>query len=189
VTIGTAVATLVIGFSESANYAVVDGLRRVPEFLGVLQTTQGVGAIIGGLTATAVMRRFGEIRVAAAGVAAFALGPLLMTMAYLPAVLVGKVLCGIGLPWMAIAILTLFQRMSPNHLQGRVFTALEVLTSTPQILSIGVGAALIANFDYRWVLGVEGVILLLSGWVLLGLTRHAPSDSLEDAPVEEPSSS
>ncbi|GGO21524.1 MFS transporter [Micromonospora parathelypteridis] len=171
VTIGTAVATLVIGFSDSANYAVVDGLRQVPEFLGVLQMVQGVGAIVGGLTATWVMRRFGEIKVAAAGVAFFALGPLFMTIAFLPAALAGKVLCGIGLPWMAIAILTLFQRVSPNHLQGRVFSALEVLTSAPHIMSIGVGAALIASFDYRLVLGAEGLVLLLSGWVLFGLAR------------------
>jgi MFS family permease len=169
VTIGTAVATLVIGFGDSANYAVVDGLRHVPEFLGVLQTAQGVGAIVGGLTATMVMRRFGEIRVAAAGVAVFALGPLLMTIQQLPVALAGKVMSGVGLPWMAIAILTLFQRVSPNHLQGRVFTALEVLTSAPHTVSIGVGAALITSFDYRLVLAVEGVALVLSAWVLLAV--------------------
>ncbi|MBF5033672.1 MFS transporter [Micromonospora sp. ANENR4] len=184
VTIGTAVATLVIGFSESANYAVVDGLRQLPEFLGVLQMVQGVGAIIGGLTATWVMRRFGEIKVAAAGIAVFALGPLFMTIAFLPAAIAGKLLGGVGLPWMAIAILTLFQRVSPNHLQGRVFTALEVLTSAPNLMSIGVGAALIAAFDYRLVLGAEGLVLLLSGWVLIGLARSG--DTLAAPPADEP---
>jgi hypothetical protein len=84
----------------------------------------------------------------------------------------------IGLPWTAIAILTLFQRLSPHHLQGRVFTALEVLTSAPQVLSIGVGAALITTFDYRFVLAAEGLVLLLSAGVLVGLAR-SPGEATE----------
>jgi MFS family permease len=171
VTLGAAVATLVIGFSESAGYAVVEGLHRVPEFLGVLQTVQGAGAIAGGLTATLVIRRIGEVRVTALGVAVYAMSPLLCTIPWLPAVLAGRVFSGVGLPWITIAALTLFQRRTPNHLQGRVYTALEVMVSTPQTVSIGVGAALIAAFDYRLVLGAEAAVLLVSALVLALVAR------------------
>jgi hypothetical protein len=81
-------------------------------------------------------------------------------------VLAGKACAGVGLPWITIAVLTLFQRRSPLHLQGRVFTALEVLVTTPQTVSIGVGAALVAALDYRWVLGAEAAVLLLSAAIL-----------------------
>jgi MFS family permease len=187
VTIGAAVATLVIGFSESAGYAVVEGLHRVPEFLGVLQTVQGVGAIAGGLTATLVIRRLGEVRVTALGVAVYALSPLLCTVPWLPAVMTGRIFSGIGLPWITIAALTLFQRRTPNNLQGRVYTALEVMVSTPQTVSIGVGAALIASFDYRLVLGAEGAVLLVSSLMLAVVARGTASGTASATASGKPS--
>jgi len=190
VTIGAAVTTLVIGFGESAIYAVVDGLHKVPEFLGVLQTTQGIGAILGGLTATLVIRRFGEVAVAATGTAVFAVAPLLQTVPSLPLVMVAKVFAGVGLPWITIALLTLFQRLSPSHLQGRVFTALEMLVTTPQTISIGLGAALVAALDYRLVLGLEGAVLVLAAVILAAVPSPpavpAPSALPEPAVVSEP---
>ncbi|MGW5669112.1 MFS transporter, partial [Micromonospora sp. NPDC003776] len=67
VVLATTVLALVLGFAESTGYAVVDrGLHRSPEFLGVLQAAQGLGAVLGGVGSAAAVRRFGEVRVAAA---------------------------------------------------------------------------------------------------------------------------
>ena len=65
------VTVLVVGFSESAIFAVTDAFGRPVEFIGVLLTVQGVGAIAGGLTASRIVRRCGE-----AGTLAVSLGLL-----------------------------------------------------------------------------------------------------------------
>ena len=61
-TIATAIGFLVIGINESALFAVVgEGLHRPPEFVGVLASTQGVGAIGGGLLAARLIGSVGEL--------------------------------------------------------------------------------------------------------------------------------
>ena len=65
------ITVLVVGFSESAIFAVTDAFGRPVEFIGVLLTVQGVGAIAGGLTASRIVRRCGE-----AGTLAVSLGLL-----------------------------------------------------------------------------------------------------------------
>ncbi|MQA78482.1 MAG: hypothetical protein GEV10_08385 [Streptosporangiales bacterium] len=115
------VALLVIGFCETLIFAVVDdGLHRSPSFLGVLMAAQGVGAIVEGTTAAAVIRRVGEQRAAAFGFLLFALGDVFLVSGNLPAVLGGLVVA--GLPWLLVALYTLIQRRTPNHLMGRVGT-------------------------------------------------------------------
>ena len=71
----TGVCLLVVGFAETLIFAVVDsGLHRQPSFLGVLESMQGVGAILGGVTAAAALRRVGDVRLVGIGMALFALG-------------------------------------------------------------------------------------------------------------------
>ena len=54
-------AVLGLGFSETTVFAVADrGLHEPPAFGGVLVALQGLGAVIGGLTAAALTRRLGE---------------------------------------------------------------------------------------------------------------------------------
>jgi hypothetical protein len=60
-------------------------------------------------------------------------------------VLAGKILFGLGLPWMVIGAFTLLQRVTPPHLQGRRFAAAELSIAAPQIASIAVGAGLVAG--------------------------------------------
>ena len=57
----------VIGLVETAAFAVVAALGRPPAFLGVLVSAQGIGAVLAGLSAPRVMRRFGESRLAGGG--------------------------------------------------------------------------------------------------------------------------
>ncbi|MFU8873660.1 MFS transporter [Micromonospora sp. SL4-19] len=185
VALATAVLALVLGFSESTAYAVVDrGLHRDPEFLGVLQAAQGLGAVLGGLASAAAVRRFGEVRVAAAAFLAWAAGAALAAAPLLGPVLVGRVSSGAGLTVMAIALLTLLQRSAPERLQGRVYAGFELTTTVPQTASIALGAYLIGVIDYRAVLLTQAAVVVSAALLLLRADRLAPPPSVPS--VHEP---
>lgn len=172
VALACTVLALVLGFAESTGYAVVDrGLHRAPEFLGVLQAAQGIGAVLGGLLSTVAIRRFGEIRVAAAAFLAWSAGAVLAAVPTLGVVLAGRVSSGLGLTVMAIALLTVLQRGAPDRLQGRVYTAFEVTTTVPQTASIGLGAYLVGVLDYRAVLLTEAAVVAVAAVLLLRADR------------------
>ena len=175
VVVATVVLALVLGFSESTGYAVVErGLGRAPEFLGVLQTAQGAGAVVGGLGSARAVRRYGEVRVAAVAFLCWAMGAALAATPALGVVLAGRVSSGAGLTIMAIALLTLLQRSAPDRLQGRVYAGFEVATTVPQTASIGLGAYLIGVLDYRAVLLTEAAVVVLAALLLHRAGRFAP---------------
>jgi MFS family permease len=167
-----AVALVVIGFVETAIFAVVDqGLHRDPAFLGVLETFQGLGAIAGGLTAARAMRRFGEGRVAGVGMALFAVGTGLLITGSLGAAFAGLAVAGVGLAWVVVAFVTALQRMTPIHLQGRVSGTAGMTIGVPQTFSIALGAVLITVVDWRLLLGIMAAVTFACGVYLL--TRQA----------------
>jgi MFS family permease len=175
-TIACAAALLFIGFSETLTFEVVDvGLGRDAAFVGVLLAVQGVGAIGGAACAAPLVRRAGEGRAAAFGLLVFSLGTSLQTSGSLLVVLAGLVLFGIGVPVVLVALFTLLQRSTPAPLQGRVYSAVEVLVGVPQMVSIAAGALLVTLVDYRLLLLVEAAVVAGAGaWLL---TRAAQSVS------------
>ena len=186
ITVATVVCTLVLGFTESTIWAVIGtGLHRPATFVGVTQLAQGCGAIVGGLVTAAVIRRLGEVRVVALGIAMFGAGQGLLAAPLLPVALGGLVVCGAGLPLLIIAVLTLLQRAAPGRLQGRVYTAFEVVTSGPQTASVAAGAWLVGVLDYRLVLGVTGLVCLVSALLMLRARGAAATLApvTEDRPV------
>ena len=81
--------------------------------------------------------------------------------------LAGKILFGVGIPVIVVALYTLLQRTTPGPLQGRTYSAIEVLVGTPQTLSIALGAAAVAVVDYRLLLLVEAAVVAAAGaWLL-----------------------
>lgn len=163
-----AVALVVIGFVETAMFAVVDqGLGRDPAFLGVLETFQGVGAIAGGLTVARAMRHFGEGRVAGVGMALFAVGTALLVAGSLVVAFAGFAVAGVGLAWVVVAFVTALQRMTPLHLQGRVSGTAGMAFGVPQTFSIALGAILITVVDWRLLLGLMAVVTFACGAYLL----------------------
>ena len=179
----TGAALFVVGFSETIIFAVIDqGLHRPPSFLGVLSSLQGVGAIAGGLTAVRGLRRLGDVRLAGIGMAGFAAGDLTFMSSSLPLIAVGTIVAGFGVSWLIVGLMTALQVRTPLRLQGRVSSAADVLISTPQTISIAVGAALIAVVDYRVLVVVEAVAVALCGLYLLTRPRLA-DDVVEDEPV------
>jgi predicted MFS family arabinose efflux permease len=168
VTLASAAALLVIGFSETLTFEVAgSGLHRDPSFVGVLIAVQGVGAVIGAACAAALVRRIGEGDVAAVGMLVFSLGVTLLTSSSLTLVLPGIALFGFGIPLIVVALFTLLQRLTPGPLQGRTFSAVEVLVNTPQTVSIALGAVLVSLVDYHLLLVLEAAVVAAAGaWLL-----------------------
>jgi MFS family permease len=179
------VALLVVGFSETLVYQIVDvGLHRPPTFLGVLLSIQGVGAICGGLTAGRVMRRLGDGRLVGAGLIVAAVGGLLVTVQNLAFVALGTAVFGVAVPWVVVGYVTAIQLRTPPILQGRVSSAAEGIVVAPQTVSIAAGAALSTVFDYRILYVVMAVVFVGSGAALF-IGRLPEATALADAQAAE----
>lgn len=172
----TAAVLMVLGIVEVAVFALIDeGLRRPPEFLGVLSTVEGVGAIGGGLVAAAVIARLGEVRMAAIALVGFGLAVGLDATATLPIVLPASVAAGVFVAFYFVAYQTLLQRRTSVELQGRVFTASEAITTLPYSLSIGLGAILIDIVDFRLLYFATAVACAIGGGLLYRVSaEHVP---------------
>ncbi|HLN07227.1 MAG TPA: MFS transporter [Acidimicrobiales bacterium] len=182
------ITLLVVGFSESICFAVVsDGLHRPPTFLGVVIAVQGVGAILGGPTAAPLARRIGEGPLMGLGLILVAAGAGLFAIPALAGVMPGAILFGVGIPWIVVGAYTMLQRLTPLELQGRVSAAADTVLSTPQVLSIAVGAWLIGIVNYRILLAVmSGTVLVAAAYLLSRKEQWVKLPSLAAELVVEP---
>lgn len=164
VTTAAVCAVLGFGFSETTIFAVVgQGLHRAAAFVGVLISLQGTGAVSGGLTAASLVRRIGERWLIATGLLVMGVASLLEIPPSLGSVLPGVVLFGLSLPWVIVGLTTLIQRSTPSELQGRVYAAADAVITTPQTISIAVGAVLVGIAGYQVLLGVMAACNALAG--------------------------
>lgn len=171
-TVGCAFFMLAAGLGESVRWAVVsEGLHRGPSFIAVYQVALGLGAVAGGLASSRFMESVGEVRAMALGFSFFTCGIALQAAGALLPVLVGAGLTGAAAPLAVVAALTLLQRATPGNLQGRVYSSFELLTTLPQIASIGVGSALVGILDYRVLLAAMVVVGLCSVLLTEGFPR------------------
>jgi MFS family permease len=176
------IAVSVLGFFETVPFAVVgQGLHRSPEFLGVLVSLQGVGALAGGVLAAPVMRRTSERALIAGGLAMCAAGSLLLITAWLPLVLVAGAALGVCLVWVNVGAVTLIQRRTPGALLGRVDAALEFAIVVPQAASIALGAALIAVVNYRILLLAMAAVIAFSAGYLARRPEQDDDQAVADA--------
>jgi MFS family permease len=165
----------VVGFLEPAIFALVDqGLRRRPEFVGVLAAVQGAGSIVGGLIAGRALSRIRELAVLGLGAIVTGVGLAPLAIARVPVVLGGVVAVGMGVAALNVGYFTILQRRTSVRLQGRVFAASEALLNIPYAGSIGLGAALVGVIGFRAMYLVNAVVLSACGLALL-LSKVGPS--------------
>jgi MFS family permease len=170
-----AAALLVVGFAETAIFAVLQkGIHRPPAFLGVLSAAQGVGAIAGALVAAKLIRSAGDARTVAIGILLFGFGDAFFLVPNVAAVMIGIVIAGAGLSFAVVGFGTAIQLRTPGELQGRVYSAADTVVGTPQTVSIGLGAAIVALVDYRVSIAAMAVVCALCGGYLAAV--GAPDD-------------
>ncbi|MEY9935629.1 MFS family permease [Catenulispora sp. GP43] len=185
-TAAAVLCVLAFGLSESVLFAIVDqGLHRKPTFVGVIESFQGLGAIAAGLLAGPLMRRLGESRLIALGMAAAGLGFAACCLPSVAAAGLGVMLVGVSLPWIIAGLMTLFQRTTPPEVMGRTSAALDMMISLPQTTAIAVGAALVAVVDFRVLLGAMTALMGMGSLYLLTRTTTVPEPARTD-PVSAP---
>jgi MFS family permease len=173
VVLGVAAALLVVGFSETLIFAVIAALGQKPSFFGVFATIQGIGSIAGGVTAAAVLRRVGEVRLVGIGLALFGLADLCLIAPSLGVVLAAGPVAGIGVAWAIVGFSTALQTRTPLAIQGRVSAAADLSLSIAQTTSIATGALLSTMVDYRILFVVMAAVVVASSGYLL--TRREPT--------------
>jgi MFS family permease len=157
------IALLVFGFFETVPYSLVSqGLHRAPTFLGLLEAVLGVGALAGGVFAAPIMRRTSERALVALALLVAAAACLLLIPSWLPVVMAAMGVLGLAIVWFNVGAITLIQRQTPAGLLGRVDAALTIAITVPQTVSIALGAALVAVVDYRVLLAVMAVVIVIS---------------------------
>jgi MFS family permease len=180
IVVGVATALLVVGFAETLIFSVIAHLGQKPSFFGVLSTLQGVGTIAGGITAAALIRRFGDLHAVGIGMALFACCAALLTFTSFAVVVVGFAVAGVGVAWLVVGFGTALQLRTPLEIQGRVSAAADLALSSAQTISIATGAALSTLVDYRILLVAMAAVTCVSATYLL-TRRHEPVPSVQRA--------
>ncbi|MFF4395550.1 MFS transporter [Streptomyces sp. NPDC001480] len=145
---------------SSLNYAVVDALGHSPAYTGVMYAVQGVGSVAVGLVSGPALRRLGERRFAAYGIALTAVAVAARAVPYDAVVLACAAAGGLGLPCVLIAAYTAVQREIPADALGRATATAGTLMFTPNVIGLAVGAALVELVDHRLLLVLLGGALL-----------------------------
>ncbi|WP_318218053.1 MFS transporter [Streptomyces sp. SCL15-6] len=178
------VMMLCAGVCGATVYAVVDALGRSPAYAGALYAVQGAGSVAVGLLAGPALRRLGERRFAAAGIALLA---VTVTVRAVPDDAVALVSCaaaGAGMPAVLIAALTAVQHETPGPLLGRVTATAGSLVFTPNVLGLAAGAALVERVDLRLLLPALGAVLLVTAVPLA--RRPAGAEGTASPPPSAP---
>jgi MFS family permease len=170
------VAVAVLGVLQVAAMALVDeGLGRPPAFLGVIFAFEGLGSIAGGALAPAALRRLGEPRLAAAGLAAMSVGLGLMAIPSVAPVLGGAIVAGGGFSAFMVGYTTLLQRSTATELQGRVFCAAEATAGIPYCGTLALTIGGVGLVDYRLLMLASMVLLAGAGAYLARGPESAPT--------------
>jgi len=175
---------LFAGLNGALIYAVIDELGHSPAYAGALYAAQGAGSVAVGLVSGPALRRLGERRFAAYGIALTAVAAGLRAIPSDPLALACSAAIGAGLPCVLIAALTAVQRETPDALRGRAVATAHTLVYTPNVLGLAAGATLVELVDQRPLSALLGVAWLATAVPLFQrpasasrIASRSPSDA------------
>jgi MFS family permease len=172
VLIGFGVCILVMGFTESAIYALLDAFDKPATYVSVIVSVQGVGAVAGGLASSAVVKRLGEVATSVIGLVLVVAGVLVMAGTHsFVVVCASAAVFGAAIPMIIVSLMTLIQRRTPQAIMGRVSTAVEVVMATPQAISLALGSLLVVVLSYRQIFVLMACVTALAAAYIATLLR------------------
>ncbi|MEE1834518.1 MFS transporter [Streptomyces sp. SP17KL33] len=158
---------LLSGVNGSLIFAVVDSLGRSPAYTGLLHVAQGAGSVVVGLATGFLLRRLGERRFAAYGIALTGVAVALRAVPDDAVALMCGAAIGAGLPCVLVATLTAVQHATPPHLLGRATATAQTLLFAPTAVGMAIGAALVGPVDLPVLSVTVGAVSLLPAAALL----------------------
>jgi hypothetical protein len=91
----------------------------------------------------------------------------------------GSIVLGFALPWVFLAVLNTSQRLTPDHLQGRVSAAVSLVFFGPQTVMLAIGSAAITVIGYRPIYLASALIALA---LIAPADRTPPNGRHDDRP-------
>jgi MFS family permease len=175
-------ALLVMGFSQTLIFAIVEALHRPPAFIGVLTSVQGAGTIVAGFAAGAVTRRLGDVGEVAIGIGCITIAALCYLAPNLVMAAAGALWFGAAVSWTTAGLITTVQRRTPLPMRGRALATSMGVVSLPQTVSIALGAALSLVIDYRillvWMAAITAGCATWLGWRSFAGQKMADRDNV-----------
>lgn len=187
ITIGMTLMLATMGMAEVGVFAAVDAFGKPTTFVAVAVTCQGVGALLGAVSCNLLAKRFSNLAMLTAGLGGAALGLFAISLSpNIVLVLIAAAFVGFNVPPVFINFTTLVQKNTPSRLIGRVSASTEVLMTTPQAVSIAVGAALVASLSYRAVFAIIGATTLCGALhIVFWLRKELPGEPASATSTEK----
>ena len=142
--------------------ALEHGAKVDPEYLSVVISIQGLGAVAAGLSASSVIAKIGFQRSMAAGTLVAGGAVFFLLTESLGLYLFAAALLGSGMTLMIVSYVSYRQVETPDQLQGRVATAGNILFSVPQTIMSGVTGLIVASVDYKLIAVATAIVCLLA---------------------------
>ena len=176
VTMEVSAQTVVAGASAVFTIVIaVDILGTGARGVGYLDSVLGVGAILGGFIAIARATRSRLAQDMTVGVVLWALPLVLVSLWPHPVTaFVAMALLGLGNPLVDVNMDTIFQRIAPDEVLGRVFGAVETCLITTMAIGAALMPVLVSWLGLRGGLAVVG--LGVTAVALVGLPRMRSLD-------------
>ena len=160
-------------FALLAALVVAPGPMGLSEFgFGVLLTVSALGSLLGSFAVERAERIAGRRRLLLLCVSIDGAAIALMATADLAVVAVALLVLGAGLVFWNVVVVTLRQRLIPDHLLGRVNAASRMVSWGAIPVGAAAGAALVQVIDITTVFALSGTVIMLLAFVLRGLTER-----------------
>ena len=162
---------------------VAQTLQVSPALVGLYVSVTYAGAMVATLMGGATVARMGAIRVSQWGLVLCALGLLLCAVPWLPSMVLGAVLIGLGYGPITPASSHLLARTTPKHQMSLVFSIKQTGVPLGSMLAGAVVPPLALLGNWQLSLVAVAVVCLLCAWVSQSLRAELDSDRQPDTHI------
>ncbi len=163
---------------------VVEAMKVSPALVGLYVSVTYAGAMVSALMGGAIVARLGAIRVSQWGLLLCSVGLLLCAVPWLPAMVLGAVLIGLGYGPITPASSHLLARTTPAHQMSLVFSIKQTGVPLGSMLAGAIVPPLLLVSSWQASLMAMALVCVLCAWGAQVLRTRLDSDRRADALVQ-----
>ena len=163
---------------------VAEAMKVSPALVGLYVSVTYAGAMVSALMGGAIVARLGAIRVSQWGLFLCSVGLLLCAVPWLPAMVLGAVLIGLGYGPITPASSHLLARTTPAHQMSLVFSIKQTGVPLGSMLAGAIVPPLLLVSSWQASLMAVALVCVLCAWGAQVLRTRLDSDRRADALVQ-----